>query len=179
MLDLEAVMEACSKPRVVLSTSGDVLHVDLGQRKSYLGKLEKKILAELLNGPLQGADVARALRTWNSNVYKALRRLEEKGLVNSTGFAGSTVPGTPVMRRFYTLNAAVTQLAVEIPETSQEELKQAAEDAQARGLLHQEASNARMQLGSPNLMKSSHGRRELLKLRRQIDETLHRSHDHH
>ena len=172
MLDVKAIMEARSRPRLVLSPRGDVLHVFLGPGKRRLGKLEKRILAELLNGPRQGADLTRSLGAWRQSVHRALSRLEGKGLVKSTGFAGSNLQGTPIMRRFYTLNPDVTQLATRIPETSQNELNDEAAEAQTRGLLLEEYSQARMKIDSPNPEKAYEGRRQLTRLRRVIDEAL-------
>ena len=172
MLNLETVIKALSKPCLVLSPSGDVRHVFLGLGRRRLGPPEKRILAELLNGPRQGADLARDLEAWHSSVYHALSRLEMKGLVKSAGSPGSNLEGTPIMRRFYTLNPDVVQLATRLPETSQNELKEAAAEAQTRSHLLEEFSLARMKIDSPNPMKASEGRRQLTLMRQTIDETL-------
>jgi DNA-binding PadR family transcriptional regulator len=172
MLNFKTVIETLSKPRLVLSPNGDVRHVFLGLGKRRLGPLEKRILAELLTSPHQGADLARDLEAWPSSVYYALSRLEKKGLVKSTGLLGRNLEGTPIMRRFYTLNPDVVQLATRIPETSQNELKEAAAEAQTRGLLLEEFSQARMKIDSPNPMKAYEGRRQLTRLRQTIDEAL-------
>jgi hypothetical protein len=106
-------------------------------REDKLGSLQKKIILMLVKEPLHGAEIARRLGTWHNVVHVALRKIEEKGLVESYPSPGTNLQGTRIWRRFYALSPRCCFRIVPVKRPTKAKLEAAAAKAQTLGIQRQ------------------------------------------
>ena len=128
---LERLRAGC---RAVIDLENQEVYYRSIGRRDRLGPLGKKILLMLANEPLAGSEMARRLGAWHQAVYETLKRLEEKGLVESWTVLGENLAGSKVLRRFYALNPEKVAVAVPVPRLTGIQLQRIKEKAQAEAL---------------------------------------------
>ena len=91
-----------------------------------------------------GTDIARRLGVWHQAVYKSLKGLRRKGLVEPWTTLGENLAGSKLFRRFYTLNSEKVAIAVPVPSPTKVQLQHAKEKAQSDAI-QREKENIRLQ----------------------------------
>jgi hypothetical protein len=121
---------------VIVGDGEDLFYCGL-HREDKLGSLQKKIILMLVKEPLHGAEIARRLGTWHNAVHVALRKLEEKGLVESYPSPGTNLQGTRIWRRFYALSPRCCFRIVPVKRPTKAKLEAASRQAQTLGIQRQ------------------------------------------
>jgi biotin operon repressor len=134
---------------VVLDLQNATVYYRSQGSRHRLGPLERRILLMLVNEPLSGADLAKKLGVWHQAVYKALKGLRRKGLVESWTGLGENLAGTRIPRRFHALNPGKVAIAVPVRSPTKRELQAAKEAQEAQGVERQREWIRQMRLLSP------------------------------
>jgi len=121
------------------------------------------------------ADLSRSLNTWHHHVARAPNRLERKGVVKPSGFIGENMDRSMLLRKSYSLNPEVVNIAIPVPKVDVERLRQEAADAQDRGMLIEAFCQASARFGSHDAIKRYMGREQLLRLKAMVEDRLQSS----
>lgn len=161
--DREAEKTIC-----ILNRDGSVLFYNSERKRSQLGSLQREILQLLYFNPMTGSDLARTLKKHHQQIYQALGKLREKGLITGSGFIGANLAGVPFLRIIYNLNPETVNIAQPVAEPTKAALKVLADEVQQAGILRQKTWNVGEKMRASTPMKQIEGAIEMERLVKMI-----------
>jgi len=160
-----------ARPLVVLDLRSQEVYYQNSATHRKLGCLEKRILLMLANETLSGAEIAKMLQarhhriyvhplpgggsrfreaqTWHQAVYRALKGLRRKGLVETWTALGEILAESQIMRGFYTLNPEKVMMALPVRSQTRIEFQRAKERAQREAIQREQEGIRIQRLSSP------------------------------